>query len=208
MDQLEILRKVQSGELSVAEGSRLLESLDSGEPVAAEPVEEESPVLERSEPAPRAENVEVMGVDQEDFKRWARWRWVPFGISTALTVAAAYWIYSGWASRGFGWGFWLSWIPFIIGVLGMALTYRTRWLHLRIQQRPGEKPERIAISLPLPLGLVSWATHTFRNYMPKEVRNADFNEIFTGLHQGVSPEEPLYIKVDEGDGEIVEIYIG
>ncbi len=39
----------------------------------------------------------------------------------------------GW----FGWGFFLAWIPFLLGVLGILLFWNTRWLHVRVQQKPG-----------------------------------------------------------------------
>jgi len=118
-------------------------------------------------------------------------------------------IYWGFSAAGFSWGFWLSWIPFLFGVLVMFLAWQSQnspWVHVRIRQKPGEKPARIAISLPLPLGFAAWILRTFGQYIP-QLKGKDLDVFLETLSQSLSDQTPLYVHVNEDD-EDVQVYIG
>ena len=141
--------------------------------------------------------------------RLKRWWILPFGIGLLITILGAIWMYSGYLANGFGWGFWLAWIPFLLGIGIIALSYQTSrsvWLHVRIKQKPGETPQRISISLPMPIKLTRWFFSAFGNKIPglKDQPIDNYAEILETL----SPEEPFYVHVDEDDGEEVEVFIG
>ena len=213
-ERLIILRRIESGDITIEDGMKILDAIE-GRTYAEEDgqaVEVELPngsneqtgetgteVLESQETAPP--------VDLRD-PRWKVWSWVVFGLFVLLTALSSVWIAQGWAAHPWGWGFWLAWFPFLIGVLGMITTYNARWLHVRIQQAPGEKPRQIAVSLPLPLGLISLIVPLFSRWMPAEVNGQNLGELLHEMDQSLSGNEPIHIFVNDKDGSKVEVYIG
>lgn len=150
---------------------------------------------------------------REDFERWRSYWMVPLWVGVGLTIFSGLLMY--WAIESAGIGFWFlcATIPFILGVLVMVIGAQSRtarWLHLRIKQAPGERPQRIAISFPIPIGLTIWFFRTFRHRISglDEVP-VNIDELLTAVRDSASPENPVYIRVDEDeDGEKVEIFIG
>lgn len=208
-----VLDMVEQGQISAEEGVRLMSAMESrvtDDPpqgliqhdaaetifVSADDVEEPS--------QPRISEDELGRM-----KRLKRWWVLPFGIGLLMTTLGAIWMYSGYMAKGFGWGFWLAWIPFLIGILIVAISFRTSrsvWLHVRIKQKPGESPQRISISLPVPISLTRWFFAAFGSRIPglKDQPIGDYTEILENL----SPEEPFYVHVNDSDGEEVEVFIG
>ncbi len=206
-ERFEVLRMIESGQISPEEGLRLMNALDNGNHAMVEitAVEEAPPAA----PVP----VEIIppaseSADMPDFSRWRIWSWVGFSAMVLLTGLAAVWMVQGWNARPWGFGFWLAWIPFLVGVLGMLLTYDSPWLHIRIRQKPGSKPQKIAISMPLPIRAAGWFMGSFSHWMPPKVREQNLGEVVSELGKNFSKGEPLHIRVDDEDGEQVEIYIG
>jgi hypothetical protein len=144
---------------------------------------------------------------QAGWRGW--WQW-PMWIGVGVTVVAAILMYLAYQGSGFGFWFACMWFPFLFGVMLMALAWASRtarWIHIRIQQKPGERPERIAISLPIPLRFTAWFLRTFRPHLG-EMNKVNPADMIMAL-KNVTPETPFYVKVDEGDdGEKVEVYIG
>lgn len=145
-----------------------------------------------------------------EFSRWRRFWQIPLWIGVAITIVSGAAMFLAWQSQGFGILFACTWFPFLLGVGVMALAWSTRrlpWLHIRVQQKPGGRPERIAISLPLPLGLIGWGLRTFKHKIPN-MGNVNPDEMIMALKH-VTPEAPFSVDVDEGeDGEKVQIMIG
>ena len=211
-ERLIILQKIESGDLSVEDGRRLIDLLDGREFI--DPKGDGSPPEGGSKTGPRTvDQVDVIETGHEktsppDFSRWRTWAWVVFGLFVFLTALSALWMVLGWQTRPWGLGFWLSWVPFLMGITGMAATYRARWLHIRIRQVPGSKPEKISISLPLPLGLASWFMSTFSGWMPAKVRDQKMGLMIQELDRNIIKNEPVHIQVEGDDGEQVEVFIG
>lgn len=142
-------------------------------------------------------------------KRWQRWWWIPLWIGVAGIIFGGLLMF--WAFQATGLSFWFacSWFPFLVGLALMVLAWSSRamrWLHLRIQQAPGERPQNIAISIPLPLGLAAWLLRMVRPWVPEQFSHLD--AAFLTLKE-TSSDTPFYLEVDDGaDGERVEIYIG
>lgn len=144
--------------------------------------------------------------------RWKRWWTIPLWIGVAITVMGGLFMYSAvQSSGGVSFMFLCASVPFAIGILLMVVAFQSRtapWLHLRVQQKPGESPQRIAISLPLPVGVAAWGFRTFGHKIPN-TDGQDIGQMIEAVGRNATPENPLYIQVDEGDdGEKVEIYIG
>ncbi len=213
MDQAErkILDMIEQGALTAEEGLRLIDAMNVGKSEGddlynlspEEVTVSADDILEPSEPRISAEELERL----KQLKRW----WVfPFAIGLVITTLGALWMFAGYSRTGFSWGFWLSWIPFIIGIFVLALSFqssRSVWLHVRIKQKRGESPPRISISLPLPLSLTQWLINTFGHKIPglDDLPLGDISELL----DRISPEEPFYVHVNDKDnGEMVEVFIG
>ena len=208
--QRKVLDMVEQGRISPDEGLQLINALEgdhhkkqegedglTGE-VAYIP-QEEGQKTSHSIPAE----------EMARMKRMKRWWVLPFSVGLVVTLLGAIWMYSGYLANGFGWGFWLSWLPFLLGIAIIAVSFPTSksvWLHVRIKQKPGESPQRINISFPIPLRFAKWGLTTFGDKIPdiNGKKAGDFSAILDAL----SPEEPFYIHIDDEDGEQVEVYIG
>lgn len=210
MDRLEILKKIESGELSVEEGSHLLNELDNGVPPVlpgwtSQAVEE--PKVEVIVPSYASRSPNEKAEIPPDFKGYKAWSWVFFSLALLLTGISAWWMVSAWQNKPFGAGFWFSWIPFILGIIGMATSFNTRWLHVRVTDKKNGEWKNIRISLPLPLGLASWVLRIVPGWLPQEVRDKHIGETFNEINRSITRDQPFYVEVDEED-EHVEIYIG
>lgn len=143
-------------------------------------------------------------------KKWRRFWWIPFWVGVGITVISAALMYAAWDKGGFGFWFACTWFPFALGVLVMALAYASRtarWLHVRVHQSPGQKPQNISISIPIPLRLTAWFFRTFKGRIP-HMENTGIDELIMAL-ETTNPDTPFYVEVNEGDdGEKVEVYIG
>lgn len=206
-DKIEILNRVASGELSVDEGNRLLAELEgivSPQSEVRMPYEPESMHASPESAAPAA--AELDAAELERMKAWRRWNWIPLTLFLILTGFAGLWIYQAYRSGGFGWGFWLSWIPFLIGVLGVYAFWNMKWVHVRVRENKNGRVHRIAISIPLPLGILPWVFQTFGRYMPAEVR--DQSESILMINDVLKSDEPIHVHVSEDEDEEVEVFIG
>jgi hypothetical protein len=200
--KLEILKKVESGVLSIEEGSDLLGILDNAEVKKAAPEIVRDGGDEFSEPM---EAPKVSGC-------WkAAWSMILLG-GAVLTAFSAFWVYQGYEAKGFGWAFWLSWIPLVLGVLIMIggwILLESPWLHVRIHQKEEKKDVNIVLSLPVPLGLAKWVFKTFGEHMPVEVQDKHIPELLDEIEASLKKGEPFHVQVDdEKDGAKVEIFMG
>jgi len=208
-----IMDMVEQGQISAEEGLQLIKAMDTGRKHTPEPAVNalegtmavsEFPVQNEESASPRIPEEEMQRMN-----RLKRWWFLPFGIGLLITTLGAIWMYMGYTNNGFGFGFWLAWLPFLLGILIVAVSFQTSrsvWLHVRINQAPGETPSRIAISLPLPLSLTRWFFSAFGRKIPglKDQPIDQYSEILNNL----SPEEPFYVHVNDDDGEEVEVFIG
>ncbi len=207
-NRLEILQKIESGEVTPEDGLRRLNAIEDAQPTTGQELAslKTNPAVEAISPAHPDEG-STPDDDMPDFARFRVISWALFGAFLLLTLISANWMIQGWQTRPYGWGFWLSWIPFAIGVLGMATSLNTRWLHVRVSEMENGKRKNIRISLPLPLGLVSWFFKLNPSWLPQEMRSKNIGETLNEVNQSISRNEPFFIEVDEED-QHVEIYIG
>jgi hypothetical protein len=205
-----ILNMIEEGQLTAEEGLRLINAMEGGKKEAEnEDDGKEESISVGSEDVLNPSPIQLSEKELQRMKKLKRWWVLPFGLGLLVMTLGAIWMYSAYMNNGFGFGFWLAWLPFFLGVAIIAISFqsaRSVWLHVRIKQKPGEKPEKINISLPLPITLARWVFITFGNRIPgiKEQPVDAFSDILDNL----SPEEPFYVHVQEDDGEEVEVFIG
>lgn len=209
-ERLEILEMIREGTISPDEGLKLIEAIGESDEISEmEYATAKAELEEIIEPVGTDDNVQE--VDQEDLSKIKSWWIIPFWIGVTITVLGGALMYWAWTAHGIGLGFVAAWIPFLIGISLLVLGWNSRtgpWIHIRVKQKPGEKPERIAISFPIPNRFFAWSLRTFGSFIPKlNLSGAD--EILLALGNYSQGDAPLTIDVDDSDdGEKVKIYIG
>ncbi len=201
--KVEILKKVESGILSVEEGSDLLGIFDKAEEGSFE--------TGRSSKTVELEPMEPMEKPQAGGCWKAAWSMILIG-GAVLTGFSAYWVFQAYESKGFGWGFFLSWIPLILGVfimIGGWILMESPWMHVRIHSKDDTKKVHIVFSMPVPLRLARWVFRTFGHYMPQDVREKGVEEMLAAIEESMKAGEPFHVQVDDDkDGSKVDVFIG
>ena len=233
-ERLQILEMIDNGTITPAEGTRLLNALSyttQEEPTSYKPDGEpegfeQDPTFEQTSspfsPEVSADNVSTdLGTEPEvldsppmpsDVDKWRRWWTIPLWIGVGITVIGGGLMYAAMQSFGAG-SFWFAcaWLPFFMGIAVIVIAWgsrNARWIHIRVRQRPGERPQKIALSFPIPIRLTAWILRHFGHYIPN-MEHTGLDEIILALGDKTSPQTPFYVEVEEGDnGEKVEIYIG
>ena len=222
LERLQILEMIEKGVISAEEGVRLLNSIQGeaaeilpsqttyASTTAQSPNSSPEPEVITNEPAGADSDSAAKSLFDTEIKKWRRWWWVPLAVGIVITVASGLLMFLAYQKSGFGFWFACLWFPLLLGVVVLSLgaASRTmRWLHVRIHQEPGEWPQTIAISMPVPLRFVAWILRIFRPYIP-HMDNTSLDEVFLALEK-TSSDQPFYVKVDEGgSGEKVEVFIG
>ncbi len=224
-ERIQILEMIESGVITAEEGARLLRAIDTdqhyGEAVDDEtgvPEAHEYSNAEEASVSPDGDAEPVSGEVLEDkfkpeIEKWKRWWMIPLWIGVGVTIIGSLLMLWAYQSTGFSFWFGCTWLPFLLGVAVIAMAWGSRsarWLHLRVQQEPGEWPRTIAFSFPLPLHFAAWFMRTFGRFIPKvnEI-GIDFDQLIQIFETSTNSETPFYVEVDEGEGgEKVQIYIG
>ncbi len=214
-ERMHVLEMIESGAINADEGIRLLQD-NNPELVVSQPASEgpQAEVNPQEEEVLQGEAIPNYPMPEEAV-RWRAWWMVPFWIGVAITVASGGLLYWAVQAAGVGTGFFLALLPFLAGVALMVITWQARsarWLHLGIYQRPGQSPQTIAISFPLPLHLASWFLRVFNGRLPSQMGRFDrasLETLIQSLEQSISANTPFYMEVQgDEDGERVVIYIG
>ena len=136
--------------------------------------------------------------------RWEGWWMVPFTVGLVFTAAGGlvgglleWWILAGFLG--------LIGIPLMIL---SALSQRSSWVHIRVRGKEGMRPRRIAISLPLPLGLTAMILRFLGDRIPG-LRQTGVDELLLALDSYRADGMPIHVEVQDRDGmESVEVYLG
>ena len=233
-ERMQILDRIERGEISVEEGLSLIEILpepqettvlpslledgSSGQSVMSGSEAEKAPaeaeivlpyIPAGDSTAPSVKN-RPAGLPP-DAKKWKRFWMVPLWIGVAFTGLGGWLMYLAIESSGFGFWFICAALLFTLGVIVITLAWQSQfspWLHLRVQQRPGEYPQRVAFSFPLPVRPAAWFLRNFGPHI-HGLDSSSLDEVLLSVDQVTQSDNPIYIQVDEGEeGEKVEIYIG
>jgi hypothetical protein len=140
---------------------------------------------------------------------WRGWWLLVFVPGLLLVLAAVNWMYAGFLAAGLGWGFWLSFFPFALGVVMLWLGWEihlARWVYLRVRPRPGARPRELILSFPLPVGLFSWVIRRFDRFSASG-RGMQVGEVLRELNQPMTQDGAIHIFVGDPGGAQVEIWI-
>jgi hypothetical protein len=223
-ERMRILEMIESGEIDASEGMRLLQTSD----INAEPVQatvslgipgdlsesQRFAAGAATDPSNRPTEPEVITeIDdpQPPTAEQMRLYWmIPLWIGAGITALGG--LLMAWALQATGVSIWffMASLPFYLGVLVMALAWQSRdghWLHLRIEENVGERSQRIAFSIPLPIRPTVWFLRNFGDRIPA-LRRTALDEVILALGNTTTVENPIYIEVnDEEDDERILIFI-
>jgi hypothetical protein len=218
-ERMQILEMISTGTITVQQAAELIAVLDeaagsthlsnwSEPPDSPDPADPPDRFGQPDQPDP----FDLFPEPPLGFKKWGAFWLVPLSIGVVVTVISGLLLSAG--IRGAWNGFWLFclWIPLVLGILAMLLGWSSRtarWLHVRVNTGQDEWPRRVAISLPLPLRTSAWVMRYFGHYIPGlDDIPVPIHEAILALQDSLTPDEPLYVKVDDRDGERVEVFIG
>ena len=234
-ERRQILEMIDSGTITPAEGARLLDALSGGSqeqhptPELAEEINYIAAESDGNSPDSATSSAdwatggipndvspepEVLDTpfDPSNVDKWRRWWTIPLWIGVGITIIGGVLMYAAMQAAGAS-SLWFAcaWLPFLLGIAIIVVAWSSRsarWIHIRVRQKHGERPQNIALSFPLPIRLTAWVLRHFGHYIPN-MENIGLDEIIVALGDNTSSETPFYVEVDEGDdGEKVEIYIG
>ncbi len=202
--QIDILKQVENGEISLDEASELLSRLEESKFEPDAPMQVISPE--------RTSNFETLSTIKKEKPAWAFVFWVlPLFFGIILTIYSSSWLYQNYQEVGLRFKFWITWIPFLSGIFFIYLGWmlqRARWIHVNIRQPEGERPKRIFLAFPIPFQLIGLFLNLFKGKLGNNAPGVDLEELMVTIDQHIKTDEPLYVNVDDKDGTKVEVYIG
>jgi hypothetical protein len=200
-ERRKILQMVSDGKINAEEAATLMRALDDP---AGDDVQPEAD--------PWSEKLNAAEFD-EVRKRARRFAMIPLWTGVALTILTAWWMYLIQRSAGLNFWFFCMSMPFMLGVLLIALGAGSKfshWIYVNVDRtNQHDGPRHITIALPLPLGLVGWFIRNFGAHI-QGLKNTSVDEILDALSLAKSITEPLIVNVDERHkgGERVQVFIG
>ena len=198
-ERQQVLKMIEEGKITAEEGLTLMQALGD------DSVMDEGTIVE-TEPLP-GETHSYPDFDRK-INRFRRLWMIPLSAGILLSVASASWMYAALQNSGLGFWFFCAFVFFLLGVALLALGFdsrTSRWIYVNVQQRPGEKPQRIVISFPL--SPVSGLVNLFGKHIPAEHKGA-VDDVMRAVFRSTTSSEPFFVDVNDKDGQHVQVYIG
>lgn len=198
----QVLQLLQDGKITADQALELLAAMESPEQPGETAEEVLTGDIIQPEPPP-------------DMSRFRRFWQIPFVVSLGVLLIVGLILRSMYQSSNgaLSLGFICVWSIFILafGLTVLAfMSRRSAWLHVRVQER---NSHRIAISLPLPLGLAEWGVKLAQNFVhePDEQNKLSMaGEFIAEARKNMSQPgaDPFMVHVDDDDGDKVQVFIG
>lgn len=224
-ERQKVLKMIQDGKITAEEGLTLFRLLDEGpdDATGASPDQAtgvpqtagqvRSANLSGNFPGDAAEEgtVHETAREAEFERRLKRFRgfWLlPLGLGIILTAAGAWWMNSALQASGFGMLFILAWLPFLLGVMLIALAFSSRtsrWMYINVRQKPGQSPQNIILAFPL--SLAGWALKWVQSGQVSGQTGGQ-GRIMASVLAASQSNDPFLVDVQDEDGEQVQVYIG
>lgn len=212
--RMQVLKQLEEGQISTDEALRQLNDIANGvgeQPVPPSPGAAAPGATESAAPGANARADSMAPNHDPAMRYWRSWWMIPMFVGIAIIFLASLMMY--WAVQSSGVGLWFlcAWFPMVLGLGITALAWtsrKARWIHVRVDTGKEERPRRISISLPIPLGFVAWVVRTFGWRIPALQRTV-IDDVLVAMDDSSTPDAPIYIEVNEGEkGERVQVYIG
>lgn len=202
-EQKQILKMVEEGKITAEEAIALLNAVEQDTDDEPEDVfNAEANLNSAYEPD---EN------QDETIERIKRYGNIPLWGGVILVVLGGLWMLAAMQASGFGFWFYCSWFPFLLGVLAVAAaagSRKSRWVFVNVKQADGVRPQRIVFGFPLPLHFSAWVLRTFGHWFP-DVDAVGVSDILESLADAPAGEAAMIVDVqDDDDGEHVQIFVG
>jgi hypothetical protein len=212
-----ILQQIEAGEISVDDGLKMLENLqptgsddvldqlESGKIDVEEAIQRIVPTQGSKNQGDSVESSPEI-IQSERMPDWRSWWYLLLGFGLAGIAAG------GWLGTVGGW-WWVCAIPTLfLGALFFVLalaSFRSPWLHVRIDTGQETWPKRISFGLPVPFRFISWVLRRWGSRM-SGLDNTALDELLLSLEGNLSSANPLVIDVHEdGDrGERIRVFLG
>jgi hypothetical protein len=190
---LEIIKKVQTGELSVEEAARRMEpqpasagqAEPAGSPAPARPAAEEMPLPDIG---------------------WWQYAWlIPLGVGITIFVLSAWLLSWGYMNERFFW-FYCSWLPLLLGLFVLLLgvwSRQARWAHVRIRSSDGA---RVSVSTPIPGRFAGWVLRFLVPRIPA-LQEKHLDTLPVLLDALGRSRDPIFVDVDDQNGDQVRVFI-
>ena len=211
-EKKEILKMIEEGKITAEEAIELIKAIEADEAqneadaFSAEASEDDtSDTTSQTQARERDANFNAIADRVRGF-----WR-IPLWIGIGITVLSGLWMLGAMQSAGFGFWFYCSWLPLLLGIFIITLVAGSRkshWLFVKVKQSPGEKPENITFGFPLPLRLSAWLLRTFGGMIPGMENVVGVEEILETLADTPVGDSALIVDVKDDDGEEVQVFIG
>lgn len=202
-EKIEILKMVEEGKITAEEAEILLKALE------ADDADSEGEAFEteanQNFTNDADENLNAIAKKVRSF-----WQ-IPLWGGIIITVLSGLWMQNTMQSNPFGFWFYCSWLPLIIGIFVIVLaagSNKMHWLFVKIKQASGESPENITFGFPLPLRFAAGILRNFGHMIPGTEKIAGVDEILEALADTPVGDTALIVDVHEDDGEEVQVFIG
>ena len=201
-ERMQILKRIEAGELSAEEAVRQINALGQA------PLAQAGQEPETTRPEPEPDAAQATSAPPMDIPKGLVHFWLyPLWAGVAIIVIGAVLLYAVYGASASVWLSLCGWPVFALGVLVTATAWwlRTaRWVHVRVTGK-----ENVTISMPLPLKLTAWVVKVVRPFVP-QFKNTGVDEVILGLGDTLSKDDqPIYVDVNDDEiGEHVQVYIG
>ncbi len=215
-ERKQILQMVADGKISAEEAAKLMRVLDDSAAEEVEIIQPDSARPQESSADDPSWSKKPEAPEFEEVRRRAyRFSSAFLWIGIFITVIFAWWMFSIQQSAGLNFWFFCLSMPFLFGVLLIALgagANNSRWLYVNVDRsnaKDGDGPKHISIAFPLPLGLAAWFLRVFGSHI-ENLKDKNVDEIINFISMTKDIKEPLIVNVDESDkgGERVQVFIG
>lgn len=192
-----ILKQYADGEITMDQADELLRNMEM-EAAGEEVPPEEFISVDQSGPE------EGIPADIKPF----RYYWlIPLLVGILFTLWGGFGIYNQYTNHGLSFGFWLAFVPLFLGAAIITLAVSSskgHWIHVRVDTGQDEWPRKIAISLPLPVGLMKLGMKAsgklnIEGLGGSDLTISDFGELMNALENS---DQPLIVNVDEGKEKV------
>ncbi|MEX1143379.1 MAG: hypothetical protein WEC16_00940 [Anaerolineales bacterium] len=221
-ERLEILNRLEKGEINPEEAARLLSTVEGGSPPPPQTPMGVLEQLERGQITPEeaarrlssrvgakeksgrnSPNVEVIHKKATKPQRSSNWWLIPVGLGTVFALLAGLWMRADLLDGRFGLAFLCAWVPMAIGVGLLLLGWFARrgpWANVNIRSHRAGGRVRFDLDLPVPIGVAGSALHFVGDRVPA-LGTESVDRLLQALEQAGKDGEPIEIHANSDDEE-------